>query len=124
MVRIGFLSRVRSFTFPDDLQAHITASKEWKASPFQFRIYFDAFAAKNKTAYVLMVDVERPKIDQALHFFQTWYDGKSKKSPSCIEYLFLPLYKKAYSEDVRLKIIADHTHHIGNDSVVVMKGHH
>lgn len=124
MVKIGFLSRVRSFTFRDDLQSYITASKEWRAAPFQFRIYFDAFAAKGKVAYVLMIDAERPKIDQALHFFQSFYDGKKRNSPNCIEYFFLPLYRKSYSEDDRLKIIADHKHFVGNDSVVAMKGLH
>jgi hypothetical protein len=54
MVKIGFLSRVRSFTFRDDLKAYITASKEWKAAPFQFQMYLDAFAAKGKNAYVLV----------------------------------------------------------------------
>ncbi|MFN9982945.1 MAG: hypothetical protein ACK53Y_23655, partial [bacterium] len=92
--------------------------------PFQFRIYFDAFAAKGKVAYVLMIDAERPKIDQALHFFQSFYDGKKRNSPNCIEYFFLPLYRKSYSEDDRLKIIADHKHFVGNDSVVAMKGLH
>jgi len=43
-------------------------------------------------------------------------------SPNCIEYLFFPLYKKSYLEDERLKIIADHKHYIGTDSVVAMKG--
>jgi hypothetical protein len=122
MVKIGFLSRVRTFTFRDDLQKHITSSPEWKAAPFQFRIYFDSFNAKTKSAHVLMIDVERPKIEVGLQFFQTWYNGKLKNSPNCIEYLFLPLYKKFYTDDERLQIIADHHHHIGNDSVVALKG--
>lgn len=122
MVRIGFLSRVQTFTFRDDLQKHITTSKEWKADPFQFRVYFDSFNAKTKSAHVLMIDVERPKVDSGLHFFQAWYNGKLKNSPNCIEYLFLPLYKKFYTEDERLKIITDHHHHLGKDSVVAIKG--
>jgi len=39
MVKIGFLSRVRGFTFRGDLQAFIMASAEWKAAPFHFRLY-------------------------------------------------------------------------------------
>ncbi len=122
MVKIGFLSRVRSFTFRDDLQSFITASSEWKAQPFQFRMYFDAFTAKGQTAYVLMIDVERPKIELGTHFFQMWYNGNKRFSPNCIKYLFLPIYRKSYTDSERLKIIADHEHHVGNNSVVAMKG--
>jgi hypothetical protein len=46
MVKIGFLSRVRGFTFRGDLQAFIMASDEWKAAPFHFRLYFDASPQK------------------------------------------------------------------------------
>ncbi len=60
MVKIGFLSRVRGFTFRGDLQNYIMAGTEWKANPFHFRLYFDAFTAKGKTAHVLMIDVDRP----------------------------------------------------------------
>jgi hypothetical protein len=120
MVKIGFLSRVRTFTFQDDLQKHITSSPEWKAAPFHFRIYFDSFNSRTKSAHILMIDVERPKIEVGLQFFPTWYDGKLKNSPICIEYLFLPLYKKFYTDDERLKIITDHHHYLGNDSVVAL----
>ena len=51
MVRIGFLSRVRSFTFCDDLHAYITSSSEWKQTPFHFRMYFDAFGTKGNIAF-------------------------------------------------------------------------
>jgi hypothetical protein len=124
MVRIGFLSRVRSFTFRDDLQLFITSSSEWKAQPFQFRMYFDGFTVKSQTAYVLMIDVERPKIELGIQFFQTWYSGNKRYSPNCINYLFMPMYRKFYTETERLKIIADHEHHIGTNSVVAMKGLH
>ncbi len=122
MVRIGFLSRVRNFTFRDDLQNFITSSPEWKSDPFQFRMYFDAFTVKNQTAYVLMVDAERPKIEVGLQFFQTYYNGKQRFSPNCIDYLFLPLYKKSYTEQDRTKIITDHDYHIGTNSIVAIKG--
>jgi hypothetical protein len=83
---------------------------------------FGRLCSKRQECICSGIDAERPKIDQALHFFQNWYNGHSKNSPNCIEYLFLPLYKKSYSEDERLKIIADHKHYIGTDSVVAMKG--
>jgi hypothetical protein len=124
MVRIGFLNRVRSFTFRDDLHTYITSSAEWKQNPFHFRRYFDAFGSKDKTAYVLMIGVERPKLEIGIQFFQMWYNGKQANSPNCLQYLFLPLYKKTYSEEERHKIVIDHEYHIGSDSVVAIKGLH
>jgi len=122
MVRIGFLSRVRNFTFRDDLQLFITSSSEWKAQLFQFRMYFDAFTAKGQMAYVLMIDVELPKMELGTQFFQTWYNGNKHYSPNCINYLFMLMHRKSYTEPERLKIITDDEHHIGTNSVVAMKG--
>ena len=43
MVRIDFLSRIRCFTFCDDLHAFIASLPKFKSDPFYFRIYFDTF---------------------------------------------------------------------------------
>jgi hypothetical protein len=63
MVRLGFLSRARGFTYRDDRQEYITSSQQWKDRPFHFRMYFDAFTTKGRTAHVLMIDVDHPNID-------------------------------------------------------------
>jgi hypothetical protein len=48
MVRIGFLARVRGFTYRDDLYNYIINSPEWKASPFHLRLYFDSFSTNTE----------------------------------------------------------------------------
>jgi hypothetical protein len=87
-------------------------------------MYFDAFGTKGNIAYVLMIDVERPKIEIGLQFFQTWYNGLQINSHNCLPYLFLPMHKKTYTDVERVKIITDHEHHLGTDSVVAIKGLH
>lgn len=124
MVKIGFLSRVRGFTFRGDLQDYIMGSAEWKASPFHFRLYFDAFTVRGKTAHVLMIDVDRPNIELGIRFFQQWYNGTLKNSPNNLPYMFWPLFKKTYSDEERLKIIIDNAYHISTDSVIGVTGLH
>jgi hypothetical protein len=94
MVRVGFLSRMRGFTLRADFQDCVTSSQEWKDNPFHFRLYFDAISAKEKFAHVLMIDVDRPRIDTSRKFFQAWFSGLATNSPNDISYIFWPLYKK------------------------------
>ncbi len=124
MVRIGFLSRVRTFTYRDDLCAHIMNSELWKGNPFHFRLYFDTFStnAKGSLTYVLMIDVDRPSIEKGMAFFQSYFDGDQLNSPNKIAYLFLPLFRKNYSDDERQTIIKDNDHHTENVSVVALSG--
>jgi len=122
MVKIGFLSRVRGFIYRGGLQDYIITSAEWRATPFHFRLYFDAFTAKGKTAHVLMIDVDRPNIEVGIRFFQEWYNGTLTNSPNHLPYMFWPLFKKSYADEERLRIIVDNTHHIGNDSVIGITG--
>ena len=72
--------------------------------------------------YVLMIDVDRPNIEQGMKFFQDFFDGDLKNSPNGLQYMFLPLYKKTYSEDERLQIIKDNDHHTEGVSVVALSG--
>jgi hypothetical protein len=124
MVRIGFLSRVRGFTYRDDLSTFIMETEEWKKSPFSFRLYFDTLSsgAKGKQTYVVMIDVDRPNIDLGLRVFQTLFDGDLPSSPNRIAYLFFPLYKKSYTEEERKSIINDNDHHTENINVVALSG--
>jgi hypothetical protein len=124
MVRIGFLSRVRVFTYRDDLHSFITSSSQWKAKPFHFRLYFDMLSAgaKGKTAYVLMIAVDHPNTEAAMSFFQQWYNGDGTNSPNDIAHLFFPLFKKTYIDEEQYNIIIDHEHHIGTSSVVAVRG--
>jgi len=122
MVKIGFLSRVRGFTFRGDLKDYIMASAEWKAAPFHFRLYFDAFTVKGKTAHVLMIDVDQPNIELGIRFFQQCYNGTLTNSPNNLPYMFWPLFKKSYTDDEHIRIITDNSHHIGNDSVIGLTG--
>ena len=98
------------------------ASAEWKAAPFHFRLYFDAFTAKGTTAHVLMIDVDRPNIELGIRFFQQWYNGNLVNSPNNLPYMFWPLFKKSYTDEERIKIIGDNSHYIGVDSVIGLTG--
>jgi hypothetical protein len=124
MVRIGFLNRVRTFTYRDDLKSHIVLSDQWKANSFHFRLYFDSLNTnvKGPTTYVLMVDVDRPSIEIGMRFFQTYFDGDQQNSPNKINYLFFPLFRKTYSDEERKTIIQDNNHHIEGVSVVALSG--
>jgi len=122
MVKIGFLSRVQGFTFRGDLQDYIMSRAEWKASPFHFRLYFNAFTTKGKTAHVLMIDVDHPNIHLGMKFFQQWYNGELSNSPNNLPYMFWPLFKKNYTDEERLRIITDNDHHIGSNSVIGLTG--
>jgi hypothetical protein len=124
MVRIRFLTRVRGFTYRDDLKSYITESDQWNKSPFHFRLYFDSFStnSKGKMTYVMMIDIDRPNIEQGMKFFQDFFNGDLKNSPNGLQYMFLPLYKKTYSEDERLQIIKDNDHHTEGVSVVALSG--
>jgi hypothetical protein len=101
MVRIGFLSRVRGFTYRDDMHDFIAATDRWKRNQFHFRLYFNIFSAgsKGKNTYVLMIDVDRPNIEKAMAYFQQQFDGDKQNSPNKIAYIFFPLYRKTYTED-------------------------
>jgi len=70
-VRIGFLSWVRTFSYRDGLQKYIVNTREWQKKQFHFRLYFDSFSTgiKGKSTHVLMIDVDRPSMEVALHFF-------------------------------------------------------
>lgn len=120
MVRIGFLSRVRGFTYRDDMHEFITNTEQWRQNTFHFRLYFDIFSSgtKGKNTYVLMIEVDRPNIEKATTYFQQNFNGDKPNSPNKISYLFFPLYRKTYTEDERLSIIRDNDHHTENDSVV------
>jgi hypothetical protein len=72
--------------------------------------------------YIMMIDVDRPNIEQGTKFFQDFFDGDHKNSPNGLQYMFLPLYRKTYSEDERLQIIKDNDHHTEGVSVVALCG--
>jgi len=65
MVCIGFLLRVRSFLWQDDLKEMIKDTQEWRENPFQFRLYFGSILRnkKGEMAPVLMVEVEQDNIN-------------------------------------------------------------
>lgn len=124
MVKIGFLGRVRGFTYRDDISTFIINHPLWVQDPFHFRLYFDTFVTKEKgkMTYVLMVDVERPNVDKGISFFESLFDGLQKNSPNAIAYPFFTLYKNTYSEVERAGIISDTDSHTDNISVVTLHG--
>jgi hypothetical protein len=124
MVKVGFLSRVRGFTYRDDLHTFITDHPLWVQDPFYFRLYFDSFATKicGKTNYVLMIDVDRPNVEKGISFLEQLVDGIQKNSSYAIAYPFFPLYKNTYSNEEQAKIISDCDSHTDNISVVTLYG--
>jgi hypothetical protein len=126
MVRIGFLARVRDFTYRDDLSKFISNTPEWKKDPFSFRLYFDTLSSNSKgvMTYVMMIDIDRPNIDTGMKIFQELFNGDQQSSPNKIPYLFFPLYKKTYTDNERQSIIADNDHHTNQVTVIALKGLH
>jgi hypothetical protein len=124
MVKIGFLGRVQGYTYREHLKEYIMEMDAWKATPFSFRLYFDSFSCntKGKATYVLMIDVDRPNVEQSIEFFQKFYDGEHKFSPNQLSYIFFPLYKKTYTDAERHTIVYDNDHHTDNGSVVTLNG--
>jgi hypothetical protein len=124
MVHIGLLTRVRGFTYQDDLRTHIINSNKWKENQFHFHLYFDSFSStmKGQFTYVLMVDVDHPSIETGMNFFQEFFDGDRRNSPNNLAYLFLPLYRKTYTDEERRNIIKDNEHHTEGTNVVAMSG--
>jgi hypothetical protein len=124
MVLIGILSRIRTFTWRDDLKQSIMDTEMWKNSPFHLRLYPGTFSsnANSLMTTVMMVEVDRPNIQQGLKFFKEHFDGDTNISPCNIPHLFFCLYKNTLSDEERKKIIKDNELHIGNVSTVHMQG--
>jgi hypothetical protein len=124
MVLIGFLTRVRPFTWRDDLKQAIMTSEEWKQYPFHFRLYFGTFSSniKGTMTPVMMVEIDRPNIDQGLKFFKETFDGDNHFSSCDIPYVFFSLYKNRFTEDERAKIVYDNELHMRQVSTIHMQG--
>jgi hypothetical protein len=82
IVHIGLLTRVRGFTYQDNLSIFILNSDLWKNNKFHFCLYFDSFSsnAKGMMIYILMVNVDRPNIELGMKLFQEFFDGDTKKN--------------------------------------------
>jgi hypothetical protein len=70
----------------------------------------------------MMIDVDRPNVETGMKVFQELFNGDLPSSPNKIPYLFLPLYKKTYTDEERQAIIADNDHHTNNVTVIALKG--
>jgi len=103
MVRIGFLSRVCSFTWRDDLKSMIRDSPEWCENPFQLRLFYGSISSNKKgaSAPVLMVEVEHENLAAGMDFFCNMVNGENPLSPCGIPYLFLTLYQNTLSDSER-----------------------
>jgi hypothetical protein len=124
MMRIGFLSRVRSFLWRDDLKEMIKDTQEWQENPFQFRLYFGSISSnkRGEMAPVLMVEVEGDNINLGMDFFCNIFDGETPLSPCGIAYLFLTLYKNMLTVAERVKIIQDINLHTGHCQLIRLYG--
>jgi hypothetical protein len=124
MVKIGFLSRIRPFTWREDLRTVIKDTLEWRENPFQFRLFYGSLSCnkKSKTAPVLLVEVDRENISAGLDFFCNMFDGENLLSPCGIPYLFLTLYQNTLTDNEREKIIDDINHHVGYTQLVRLYG--
>jgi hypothetical protein len=124
MVKIGFLSRIRPFTWREDLRTTIKDTLEWRENPFQFRMFYGSLSCnkKSKTAPVLLVEVERGNISAGLAFFCNMFDGENLLSPCGIPYLFLTLYQNTLTDKEREKIIDDINHHVGYTQLIRLYG--
>jgi hypothetical protein len=123
-IKIGFLTRVRPFTWREDLRDEIKASNEWQENPFQFRLFFGSISSnkKGEMAPVLMVEVERDKVSLGLAFFSTIFAGDTPLSPCGIPYIFFTLYQNILSDTERISIIRDINHHVGHYQLIRLYG--
>ena len=124
MVLVGFLTRVRSFTWRDDLKSDIMATDQWKAAPFFFRLYPGTLSSNLKSAMspILLVEVDRPKIEIGINFFKEVFDNENKVSSCSIAYPFFCLYKNRLSNEERFQIINDSKQHTENISIIHIAG--
>lgn len=124
MVLIGILTRVRPFTWRDDLKQSIMNTDTWKKSPFYFRLYYGTFSSNVKSTMtpVLMVEVDRPNIEQGLALFRETFNGEHKLSPNDIPYVFFSLYKNRFTNEERAKIVYDNELHLRQTEVIHMHG--
>ena len=124
MVKIGFLSRVRSFAQREDQREFIRQTEEWKEIPFSFKLYHGTLSLNKKgmMAPVLMVEVAWPQLQIGLSFFQNQFDGDKLTSPCAIPYLFFTLFQNQLSDEERECIIKDSNHHTGNVSIIHLQG--
>jgi hypothetical protein len=124
MVLIGFLSRIRPFTWREDLKRYIMETPQWKANPFHFHLYFGTLSSNLKAAMtpIMLIEVDRPKIEQGLHFFRTTMDDEQRISSNGIPYPFFSLYKNRLSDEERLQIITDSRQHTDNISIIHING--
>jgi hypothetical protein len=116
MLKIGFLTRVRPFTWREDLRDMIKNSLEWRENPFQFRLFFGSSSSNKKgvMAPVLMVEVERDNVSSGMDYFCNMFDSENPLSPCGIPYLFFSLYQNSLSDSERINIIQDTKHHVGH----------
>jgi hypothetical protein len=124
MIKIGFIARVRPFTWREDLRDAIKDSPEWRENPFQFRFFFGSISSnkKGEMAPVLMVEVERDNISLGLDFFCNMFDGDNPLSPCGLPYIFFLLYQNTLTDAERVSIIYDIKHHIGQYQLIRLYG--
>jgi len=124
MVKIGFLSRVRSIAWREDQKEFIKQTDEWKENPFSFKLYHGTLSLnkKGKMTPLLMVKVARPQLSIGLSYFQEIFDGDRPSSPCGIPYLFFTLYQNQLSEEERESIITDSNFHMGQISLIHLQG--
>jgi hypothetical protein len=124
MVLIGILSRVRPFTWREDLKQEIKTTDAWNTAPFHFRLYPGTFSSNLNGAmtHVMMVEVDRPNINKGLKFFQDTFDGENKVSRCNIPYLFFCLYKNSLTDAERKQIIYNNELYISHTGIVHVQG--
>jgi hypothetical protein len=124
MLKIGFLTSVRPFTWREDLRDMIKNSLEWRENPFQFRLFFGSISSNKKgvMAPVLMVEVERDNVSSGMDYFCNMFDSENPLSPCGIPYLFFSLYQNSLSDSERINIIQDTNHHVGHYQLLRLYG--
>jgi hypothetical protein len=72
---------------------------------------------------VLNINAEKTKADAALAFFQEIFNGtRSDASPNEIPYLFVPTYRKIFTENDIPRIIHDNEKHTPSFGVILITG--
>lgn len=129
MIRIGFLTRVRSITYRDGLRQFIMNHPLWntqKFPAFHFTLHFRTIRTrepKHISTLILNINAEKIHMEVARDFFQALYDGKrTDSSPNEIPYTFIPTFGNFFTDMDLPKIIHDNEKHITSYGVVLITG--
>jgi hypothetical protein len=129
MIRIGFLTRVRTITYRDGLRDYIMKHPLWNTPQypsFHFTLHFRTLKTRHPKpmqTMVLNINAEKIHMDTACSLFQELFDGNRRdSSPNEIPYTFIPTTGNFFTDSDIPKIIHDNEQHTTSYGVILITG--